>query len=116
MQVRVHWGVNSVPPEKIPVMPTSAILVPAIFERQRQRFEQLRRGEHALDVMAGGEDCDRLIDTMFLVFFQVLHPAFFDQLHDPAGIEVDAEADAVPMLGQVLNRQSQTAGAAGAKH
>src|SRR5207245_7902721 len=38
----------------------------------------------------------------------MLHPAFLDQLHDPSGIEVDAQADSAAELGQVLDRQPQS--------
>ena len=64
------------------------------LEPQRQRLEQLRRREHAADVVAGLEDRHRLIDDVILVGLQVLAPALLDQLDDPARIEIDAEADA----------------------
>ena len=42
-----------------------------------------------------------------LVRFEVLAPALLDQLDDPARIEIDAEADAAAVLGEVLDRQPQ---------
>ena len=116
MQNRVHCGVNSVPPEKMPVMPVSLQAAAAFFQRQAQRFDQLRRAEHAFDVVAGAENRDRLIDAMLLVRFELLHPAFFDELDDPARIEIDAEADAAAMLGQMLDGQPQPPRAGRAEH
>ena len=113
---RFHCGVNSVPPEKMPVMPALRMRRAHRLEPQRQRLEQLRRREHALDVVAGAEDRDRLIDDVILVGLQVLGPALLDQLDDPARIEVDAEADAAAMLRQVLDRQPQPARAGRAEH
>ena len=81
-----------------------------------QRLEQLRRGEHALDVVAGAKDRQRLVDAVLLVRFEVLHPALLDELDDPARIEIDAEADAAAMLGQVLDRQPQPPRAGRAEH
>ena len=116
MQNRVHCGVNSVPPEKMPVMPASRQAAAALFQRQAQRFDQLRRAEHAFDVVAGAEDRDRLVDAMLLVGFELLHPALLDQLDDPPRIEIDAETDAAAMLGQVFDRQPQPPRAGGAEH
>ena len=70
-----------------------------LLERLAQGLEQLRRGEHALDVVPGREDRQRLVDAVLLVRFEVLHPALLDQLHDPPRIEVDAEADAAADTG-----------------
>src|SRR6202011_3356312 len=64
------------------------------FEPERQGFEQLWRGEHALDVVAGLENRDRLIDDVILIGLQMLGPPLLDQLDHPARIEIDAEADA----------------------
>ena len=116
MQNRVHCGVNSVPPEKMPVMPVSREAAAAFFQRQAQRLDQLRRAEHALHVVPGAEDRDRLIDAVLLVRFEVLHPALLDELDDPPRIEIDAEANAAAMLGQVLDRQPQPPRAGRAEH
>ena len=115
-QNRVHCGVNSVPPEKMPVMPVSLNVLPCFSSASHSDFEQLRRGEHALDVVPGGEDRERLVDAVLLVRFEVLHPALLDELDDPPRIEVDAEADAAAILGQMLDRQPQPPRAAGAEH
>ena len=97
-------------------MPVSRIERAPLLQRRGQRFEQLGRGEHAADVVAGAEDRDRLVDAMLLVGFEVLHPALLDQLDDPARIEIDAEANAAAMLGQMLDRQPQPPRARGAQH
>ena len=104
------------PPQKMPVMPAFAMLDPSFSSRLAQRVEQLRRGEHALDVVPGGEDRHRLIDAVLLVRLQVLHPALLDELDDPARVEVDAEADAAAVLAQVLDRQPQPARAGRPEH
>ena len=104
---RFHCGVNSVPPEKMPVMPILRIVVPIDSSRKRERLEQFRRGEHAPDVVPRLENGHRLIDDVRLVGLEVLAPAFLDQLDDPARIEVDAEADAAAILREVLDRQPQ---------
>ena len=58
----------------------------------------------------GLQDRHRLIDDVVLVGLQVLAPALFDQLDDPPGIEVDAEADAAAaVLREVLDREPQAA-------
>ena len=96
-------------------MPALRMLVPFSSSRSAQRLEQLRRGEHALDVVPGAEDRDRLIDAVLLVRFEVLHPALLDQLDDPPRIEIDAEADAAAVLGEMLDRQPQPPRAATAR-
>ena len=86
------------------------------LQPQRQRLEQLRRGEHAADVVVGLQDRDRLVDHVVLVGLQVLAPALLDQLDHPARVEVDAEGDAAAVLGQVLHRQAQAPRARRAQH
>ncbi len=86
------------------------------LEPQRQRLEQLRRREHAADVVTGLEYRDRLIDDVALVGLEVIHPAFLDELDDPSRIEIDAERDAAAELREMLDRQSKTAGTRGAQH
>ena len=88
----------------------------AFFERQTKRFDQLGRAEHAFDVMAGAEDRERLIDAMLLIRLELLHPAVFDELDDPAWIEIDAEADAAAMLRQVFHRKPQATRTRRAEH
>ena len=63
MAKRIHCGVISVPPQKMPVMPAFAMLEPSLLQPLRQRVEQLRRREHALDVVPGREDRHRLVDA-----------------------------------------------------
>ena len=53
---------------------------------------------------------------MLLVRFQVLGPALVDELDHPARIEVDAEADASSVLGEVLDGQAQAPGTRRAEH
>ena len=69
---RFHCGVNSVPPEKIPVIPAFRMRGAHRLEPQRERLEQLRRREHALDVVTGLQDRDGLIDDVILVGLEVL--------------------------------------------
>ena len=49
-----------------------------------QGVEQLRRREHALDVVVGRQDGHRLVDDVFLVRLEVLHPALLDELDRPS--------------------------------
>ena len=58
--------------------------------------------------MPGSQNRDRLINAMFLVFFEVIHPALLDQLHDPTRIQVDTKADSLAVLGEMLDGKSQT--------
>lgn len=78
-------------------------------------FEELRRGEHALDFI-GAEDGERLVDAVLLVELGFADFATFDELDDPARIEIDAEGDAAAVLGKVLDGQAQAARAGGAEH
>ena len=55
------------------------------------------------------------IDVL-LVGLDLLHLPHLDQLDDPARIEVDHEADAAAVLGQVLDREAQPARPARADH
>ena len=89
---------------------------PHRLEAKRERLEQLRRREHAADVVPGLEDRDGLIDDVILVGLQVLAPALLDELDDPARIEIDAEADAAAVLREVLDRQAQPARARRPEH
>ena len=73
---RYHCGVNSVPPQKMPLMPASSMLEPFVDQPHGEGFEQLGRGEHALDVVAGGEDRDRLIDHVVAVLLDLGDFAF----------------------------------------
>ena len=104
---RIHCEVISVPPQKMPVMPGLRDARALLLQPLAQGVEQLRRGEHALDVVPGREDRHRLVDAVFLVGLQVLHPALLDELDHPARVEVDAEADAAAILAEVLDRQPQ---------
>ena len=85
------------------------MLVPIDSSLQRERLEQLRRREHALDVVAGLQDRHRLIDDVILVRLEVLAPPLLDQLDHPARIEVHAERDAAAMLREMFDRQAQPA-------
>src|ERR1051325_1004596 len=66
--------------------------------------------------MSGAQNGDGLIDAVLLVSFKVLHPAFFDELDDPARIEIDAEADSAAKLAEVFDGQSQSARTGRAQH
>ena len=116
MQKRVHCGVNSVPPQKMPVMPVSLNVLPCFSSAVAERFEQLRRGEHALDVVPGREDRQRLVDAVLLVRLQVLHPALLDELDDPPRIEIDAEADAAAVLARCSTASRSRRGPLGPEH
>ena len=59
---------------------------------------------------------DRLVDHVVAVRLHLLDIAPLDQLHHPPRVEVDAEADPPPVLGQVLDRQPQSPGSRGAQH
>ncbi len=87
-----------------------------VVQAQRERLEELRRREHALDVMPRLQDRDGLVDDVVLVGVQVVGPALLDELDHPARIEIDAEADAAPVLRQVLHGEPQTPGAARPEH
>ncbi len=100
MAKRIHWLVISVPPQKTPVMPCSLRRGAVFFEPAAQGVEQLGGREHALDVVLGRKDGERLVDDVFLIGLEVLHPAFLDDLDDPARIEIDAEADAAAELAR----------------
>ena len=98
---------NSVPPEKMPVIPDFRQRCAAFFQPQAQRFDQFGRANIALDVVVGVQNRDRLVDAVFFVFFQMFHPAFFDQLDHPPRIEIDAKTNPSAKLAEVLDRQSQ---------
>ena len=81
------------------------------LEPQRKRLEQLRRREHAPDVVAGLQDRHGLVDDVILVGLEMLAPSLLDQLDHPPRVEIDAEADAAAAkLRQVLDRQAQPPG------
>ena len=115
-QNRVHCGVNSVPPEKMPVMPASARLLPRSSSARQSASISFGVPNMHLHVVPRAEDRDRLIDAVLLVRFEVLHPALLDELDHPPRIEIDAETNAAAMLGQVLDRQPQPPRARGAQH
>src|SRR5262249_42181527 len=66
--------------------------------------------------MLRGEHRERLIDDVLLIRLQMLHPALFDELDDPAWIEIDAEADAAAELAEMLDGEAQPPRSARAKH
>src|SRR4029079_17951867 len=80
-----------------------------LLEFERERFEQLGRGEHAADVVIGLQNGDRLLDHVILVGLQMLAPALLDQLDDPSRVEIDAKADAAAILRQMLDGETQPA-------
>ena len=79
-------------------------------------FEQFRRGEHAADTVVGAQQGEGLFDDVLFVGFGFVDLAALDQLDDPARVEVGHEADPAAMLGEMLDRQSEAAGTAGADH
>ena len=113
---RFHCGVNSVPPAKMPGDAGVLQARPVRLQSIGQRLEQLGRGEQALDVVTGRQHRDRLVDHVVLIGLEVLHPALLDELDHPPGIQVHAEADAAPVLGQMLDGQPQPPGAARPQH
>ena len=113
------------PPQKIPVMPVWAMErgqaprrlgASPLFQMAGKGIEQLGCREHALDLVIGRQNRHGLLDDVFLVGFQVLHPAFLDELDDPAWIEIDTETDAAAVLAQVLHCQSQAPRTGWAEH
>jgi hypothetical protein len=99
--------VNSVPPREDADDALLADGCTHFFEPQRERLEQLWRREHASDVVAGAQDCDRLIDDVILVRLEVLVPPLLNQLDDPARIEIDAETDASAVLREMFHREAK---------
>jgi len=69
-----------------------------------QNFEQLGRGEDALDVVVAAEDRQGLVDAVLLVEVGFLNFAAFEAFDDPAGVEVDTEGDTAAELGQMFDR------------
>jgi hypothetical protein len=68
------------------------------------RLEQLRRREHAADVVPRLQDRDGLIDHVILVRLEVLAPTVLQQLDHPPRIEIDAETDPSAILREVFDR------------
>src|SRR5439155_19862259 len=68
-----------------------------------QGFEKLGRSGQTFDVVTGFEHGQGLLDNVILVSIEVLHPTFFDELDDPAWVQVDAEADAAAILAEMLD-------------
>ena len=81
-----------------------------------ERFQQLGRREHALDIGMAAENGQGLVDAMLLIEVGFLNFAALDGLDDPAGIEIDAEGDAAAMLGEVLDGKAQSARAGRTEH
>src|SRR5262249_43961720 len=106
MELRSHLGATA-----------EHALDASLLERDTlaQRFEQLGRREHALDVMRL-QNRQRLIDTVTLILLCPRDVALLEQLDHPARIEIDAEADAAAVLAQMLDRQPQPAWATRPKH
>src|SRR5262249_14921110 len=50
-----------------------------------------------------------LIDHVIFVGAEVLGPAFPDELDDPSWVQVHAEADTAPILGEVFHREPEAA-------
>src|SRR2546426_10063234 len=46
----------------------------------------------------------------------MLHPSFFDELHNPARIEIDTKANAAAILAEMLDGQAQTSWTRWPKH
>lgn len=66
--------------------------------------------------MAGGENRHRLVDDVIGIRLHAGDVTLLQELHDPARIEVHAEADAAAILREVFDRESQSAWAGGAEH
>ncbi len=116
MAKRVHCGMNSVPPLKIPVMPALGMLEPCFSSSSARASSSLGVVNMQLDVVPGMQNRNGLLDAMLLVGFELFDGAAFDELDNPARIQIDAEADAAAMLGQVLDGQTQAARAGGPEH
>src|SRR5262249_1409509 len=81
-----------------------------------QSFEQLWSCEHAADVVPGLENRDRLFDDMGFIFVEHFGFAPLDQLDDPPGVQIHTEADAAPVLTQVLDREPEPSRPGWTKH
>ncbi len=79
-------------------------------------LQELGRGEHAADVVVGPQDRQGLLDHVVLVLLDDRRLALLDQPDHPPRIEVHAESDAAPHLGQVLDGQPQPSRAGRAEH
>ncbi len=71
-------------------------------------FEQLGCREGALDVVTGLENGHGLIDHVFGIQFGFFGLALLEQFDDPAGVEVDAEADATSVLCEMFDSKPET--------
>ena len=103
---RWNCGVISVPPQKMPVMP-------AFFSEMRSHSASSSFGvvnRHLIVVRL--EQRERLVDDVLLVRLHLSISPPLDELDHPARVEVEHEADAAAMLGEVLDGEAQAARAA----
>ena len=92
------------------------MLCPSSSSCSASSFQQLRRGEHAADVVIGRQEGDGLVNHMFLILEQFVFCAPLDELDHPARVQVHTKTDPFPSLGQVLDGQAQSTRARGAQH
>ena len=82
-----------------------------VHQSQSECFEEFGCGEHALDVIIGGEHGESLVNAVCAVFLCVFDFALFEEFDDPAGVEVYAEADTAAELCEVFDCEPQSPGA-----
>jgi hypothetical protein len=66
--------------------------------------------------VSGAENRDGLVDDMILVRLEMFSPALLNELHHPAGVEVDAETNPAAMLREMFDCEPQPARSARAEH
>jgi hypothetical protein len=99
MELRRHL----VPPQKMPRMPR--------FRARSfgQRLEQLRRDEHAADVVVRLEQRERLIDDMALVRLDLIHLRGLDEFDHPRGSR-STQNEMPPRAARDARRRAQPRG------
>ena len=90
--------------------------MPRFSSSSRQRLEQLRRGEHAADVVAGAEDRDGLIDAVILYGSRCSIQPFLISLITQRGSRSTQKQMPPRCWHEVLDRQPQPPRTGGAEH
>src|SRR6185436_2408814 len=74
-----------------------------------ERFEQLRRGKEAANVVVCSQQGEALLNYVLLVLFGLFCLALLNQLDDPTRIKIHHEANAAAKLCQMFDGEAQTA-------